>query len=208
MNPDSPLRAILVVEDNDMDLDFCLQAFEEHAITNPVYACRDGDEAMAYVDTYRDPSDPHFPLLVLLDLRLPKIDGIDVLRHARARAHWDTIPIIALTTSTQDDDRRTAFENGVSAFVTKPVSFDAFSAVIQRVKAAWMGGACNDRSSRRGDTVTAVIRLLYAEDNALDADLTRTSFAHAAPDIRLEVVGNGATCLTRLALGTYVSRPV
>jgi CheY-like chemotaxis protein len=138
MNPDSPLRAILVVEDNDMDLDFCLQAFEEHAVANPVYACRDGDEAIAYVDAHQDPADRRFPLLVLLDLHLPKVDGIEVLRHARASARWHKVPILALTTSSQEQDRLAALASGVNAFVTKPVSFDAFSDVIQRIKIDWM----------------------------------------------------------------------
>ena len=75
-NSHSSLRPILVVEDNDMDLDFCLQAFEENAVANPVIACRDGEEALQFIDAHPSFEDRLFPLLVLLDLRLPKVDGI------------------------------------------------------------------------------------------------------------------------------------
>ena len=88
LNPNSSLRPILVVEDNDMDLDFCMQAFTEHAIANPVFACRDGEEAIQFIDAHPNADDPRLPLLTLLDLRLPKVDGIDVLRHARQHSAY------------------------------------------------------------------------------------------------------------------------
>ena len=88
LNPHSPLRPILVIEDNDMDMDFCLQAFSENAVANPVIACRDGEEALQFMDAHPSSTDRQFPLLVLLDLRLPKIDGIEVLRHARQHPVW------------------------------------------------------------------------------------------------------------------------
>ncbi len=75
----SRARPILVVEDNPMDLDFLLQAFDEHGVLNPVLVCRDGEEAVQFIAAHTDPHDPNLPLLVLLDLRLPKVDGIEVL---------------------------------------------------------------------------------------------------------------------------------
>lgn len=138
LNPNSSARPILVIEDNDMDLDFCLQALEEHTVGNPVLACRDGDEAIDFINAHLEASDPQLPLLVLLDLRLPKVDGMDVLRHARQCAQWGNVPIIALTTSHQDDDRMSALAEGVSAFVSKPVDYDAFSRVIAQIKCDWL----------------------------------------------------------------------
>ena len=138
LNLISTLRPILVVEDNDMDLDFCLQAFEEHAIANPVIACRDGDDAIAFINLHGDPADREFPLLVLLDLRLPKIDGIEVLRHARRQVNWQMVPFVVLTTSSQNADIQAAYQQGVNSYIVKPVDFSKFSDVVKHIKLYWV----------------------------------------------------------------------
>lgn len=138
LNPHSPLRPIVVVEDNDMDLDFCLQAFEEHAIANPVVACRDGEEAIRFIDTCVGPAHPAFPLLVLLDLRLPKIDGIDVLRYARQQPVWRQVPFIVLTTSSENADISAAYQHGVNSYIVKPVDFVSFAEVVKHIKVYWI----------------------------------------------------------------------
>jgi CheY-like chemotaxis protein len=134
----SGLRPILMVEDNDMDLDLCLQAFAEHAISNPFAVCRDGEEAVRYIDAHASFDDPELPLLVLLDLRLPRIDGIDVLRHARLHPIWQRVPFIVLTTSSQNSDIDAAYELGVNSYIVKPVDFLAFSEVIKRIEVYWI----------------------------------------------------------------------
>lgn len=138
LNPRSPLRPILVVEDNDMDLDFCLQAFGEHAIANPVIVCRDGEEALAFIDAHTSTAAPTFPLLVLLDLRLPKVDGIDVLRHARQQPLWKQVPFVVLTTSSDNADVSAAYEHGVNSYIVKPVDFGAFAEVVKNIKMYWI----------------------------------------------------------------------
>ena len=138
LTPHSPLRPILVVEDNDMDLDFCMQAFEEHAIANPVIACRDGEEAIQFIDAHPTPDDPRLPLLVLLDLRLPKVDGIEVLRHARQHPVWKQVPFIILTTSRENSDIGTAYQVGVNSYIVKPVDFVSFAKVVQHIKLYWI----------------------------------------------------------------------
>ena len=138
LNPHSRLRPILVVEDNDMDLDFCMQAFEEHAIANPVIACRDGEEAIQFIDAHPTPDDPRLPLLVLLDLRLPKVDGIEVLRHARQHPVWKQVPFIILTTSRENSDIGTAYQIGVNSYIVKPVDFVSFAKVVKRIKLYWI----------------------------------------------------------------------
>jgi CheY-like chemotaxis protein len=132
------LRPILVVEDNDMDLDFCLQAFEEHSVTNPVIACRDGEEAIQFIDLHRAPDDALLPLLVLLDLRLPKVDGIDVLRHARKDTVWRKIPFVVLTTSRENTDIGSAYELGGNSYIVKPVDFRSFADVVKQLKMYWI----------------------------------------------------------------------
>ena len=138
LNPHSLLRPILVVEDNDMDLDFCMQAFEEHAIANPVIACRDGEEAIQFIDAHPTPDDPRLPLLVLLDLRLPKVDGIEVLRHARQHPVWKQVPFIILTTSRENSDIGTAYQIGVNSYIVKPVDFVSFAKVVKHIKLYWI----------------------------------------------------------------------
>ena len=138
LNPHSRLRPILVVEDNDMDIDFCMQAFEEHAIANPVIACRDGEEAIQFIDAHPTPDDPRLPLLVLLDLRLPKVDGIEVLRHARQHPVWKQVPFIILTTSRENSDIGTAYQVGVNSYIVKPVDFVSFAKVVKHIKLYWI----------------------------------------------------------------------
>jgi len=138
LNSHSSLRPILIVEDNDMDLDFCLQAFTEHSVANPVIACRDGEEALQFMDAHATPADPQLPLLVLLDLRLPKVDGIEVLRHARQRPVWNQIPFIVVTTSRENSDISRAYELGVNSYIVKPVEFSSFTEVVKRIKLFWI----------------------------------------------------------------------
>ncbi len=137
-NPTSTLRPILLVEDNPMDLDFCLQAFEEHAVANPVIVCRDGEEALQFIDAHPSPEDRVLPLLVLLDLRLPKVDGIDVLEHARQLPTWKKVPFVILTTSRESVDIASAYECGVNSYIVKPVDFDAFTNVVKNIKMYWI----------------------------------------------------------------------
>ena len=132
------VRPILVVEDNPMDLDFMLQAFEENNVANPVRVCRDGEEALEYIAAHVTSDDPDLPLLVLLDLRLPKVDGIDVLRQARQQAVWKQVPFTVVTTSRENADISRAYELGVNSYIVKPVSFAAFVDVVKNIKMYWL----------------------------------------------------------------------
>ena len=127
-----------MVEDNEMDLDLCIQAFSEHGIANPIEVCRDGEEALQYMRAHGDPADPLLPVIVLLDLRLPKVDGIEVLRHGRADPVWRQVPFIVLTTSRQNDDIGAAYKLGVNSYIVKPVDFLAFTEVAKRIEMYWV----------------------------------------------------------------------
>ena len=131
-------RPILVVEDNPMDLDFLLQAFEEHGVLNPVTVCRDGEEALQFIAAHATADDATIPLLVLLDLRLPKVDGIEVLREARQHPVWKQVPFVVVTTSRENSDIRRAYELGVNSYVVKPVDFAAFANVVKQIKCYWL----------------------------------------------------------------------
>ena len=132
------VRPILVVEDNPMDLDFLLRAFEENNVANPVRICRDGEEAIQFVEAHATLDDPDLPLLVLLDLRLPKVDGIDVLRQARQHSVWKQVPFVIVTTSRENADISRAYELGVNSYVVEPVSFAAFTEVVKNIKVYWL----------------------------------------------------------------------
>lgn len=140
MHPSSPSgrRPILIVEDNDMDLDLTMQSFAEHGVANPLVPCRDGDEAIAYIGAHGVWADPAIPVLVLLDLRLPKVDGLEVLRVARAHAVWKRVPFIVMTTSRDNADVGRAYDIGVNSYVVKPVDFMRFTEVVKEIRTYWL----------------------------------------------------------------------
>jgi CheY-like chemotaxis protein len=132
------VRPILLVEDNPMDVDLTLEAFKEHGVVNPIHVCRDGEEAVQYMNTQSASAGALLPALVLLDLRLPKVDGMDVLRHARNTDLWKQVPIVILTTSRQSDDIEAAYRLGANSYIVKPVDFGAFTAVVKSIKVYWL----------------------------------------------------------------------
>jgi CheY-like chemotaxis protein len=121
-----------------MDLDLTFQALEGNGVANPIVACRDGEEALEYMEKHRSPDDLQVPILVLLDLRLPKIDGIEVLRQARSDPVWRQVPIVVMTTSRENSDIETAYGLGVNSYIVKPVDFLTFTEVVRSIKVYWL----------------------------------------------------------------------
>lgn len=138
MSPTAADRPILLVEDNPMDVDLTLEAFKEHGVRNPIVVCRDGEEALRYMTDHSTASDTMLPALVLLDLRLPKVDGIEVLRQARSNEVWKQVPVVVLTTSREDQDLDAAYRLGVNSYIVKPVDFLDFAEVVNRIKLYWL----------------------------------------------------------------------
>ena len=132
------IRPILLVEDNPMDLDLTLQALEGNGVANPIVSCRDGEEALEYMQKHRSPGDLHVPIVVLLDLRLPKVDGIEVLRQARSDPVWRQVPIVVMTTSRESRDIEAAYGLGVNSYIVKPVDFLTFTEVVKSIKVYWL----------------------------------------------------------------------
>lgn len=135
MNPDLSCNSILLIEDNPVDLDLTLRAFAKRKLTNPVTVVRDGAEALDWIPRWQ--SGEPWPALILLDLKLPKIDGLEVLRQFKAHLALRTIPVVVLTTSNEDLDIQKAYQLGANSYIVKPMDFDKFIEVAVQVELYW-----------------------------------------------------------------------
>lgn len=131
----STARPILLVEDNPADLDLTLRAFRRRHLVNPVQVARDGQEALDFLPRWQN-GEP-LPLVVLLDLNLPKVHGLEVLRAFKASELARAIPVVVLTTSDEDRDIGTAYELGANSYIMKPVDFENFSDVAAQIELYW-----------------------------------------------------------------------
>lgn len=129
-------HSILIVEDNPMDLDLTLRAFATRKLTNRVEVARDGQEVLDLFAGW-EAGEPT-PVVILLDVHLPKIDGLEVLRQLRAHPAFGTIPVVMLTTSAEHGDIDTAYKLGANSYIVKPVDFDKFRAVAEQIDLYWM----------------------------------------------------------------------
>lgn len=126
---------ILLIEDNPIDLDLTLRAFASRKITNKIEIARDGEEALAFLTRW-DNGAPK-PSVILLDLNLPKINGLEVLKILKNHPEYKTIPVVILTTSSQSSDMKTAYLHGVNSYIVKPVSFEKFMEVATQIDLYW-----------------------------------------------------------------------
>lgn len=127
---------ILLVEDNPMDVDLTRRAFERRKLTNPLLVARDGQEALDLIAGWQDERTP--PAVVLLDLKLPKVDGISVLRALRSHERLRRTPVVVLTTSGEDADVAAAYACGANSYIVKPVDFEKFLEVAGQLEVYWM----------------------------------------------------------------------
>jgi CheY-like chemotaxis protein len=139
VNPETVVD-ILLVEDNPSDAELALRALKKHNIANRVEWVKDGEAALDYLfhrGAYT--SSPNgLPRVVLLDLRLPKVDGIEVLRQIRANPATHELPVVVLTSSKEERDVVATYKLGVNSFVSKPVAFDEFSRVVAELGMYWV----------------------------------------------------------------------
>lgn len=133
------LRPILLVEDNPRDLELTLAALAKCQLANDIVVARDGAEALDFLYSRGEFADraPGDPAVVLLDLKLPKIDGLEVLEKVKGDPHQRQIPVVMLTSSREERDLLRSYELGVNAFVVKPVDFNAFFEAIQDLGMFW-----------------------------------------------------------------------
>jgi two-component system response regulator len=134
------LLDIILVEDNAADIEMTLQALQEHNLANRVKVLRDGAEAIDYIfrqGKYSDSGIGDNPTVILLDIKLPNIDGLDILKRIRANERTKRIPVVLLTSSGDDADRIRGYVLGVNSFITKPIEFDKFAKAIAQIGLYW-----------------------------------------------------------------------
>jgi two-component system, response regulator len=132
---------ILLVEDNPNDEALTLRAFRKSGISNEVIVAHDGAEALDYLFctgafAERDPA--NLPALILMDLNLPKIGGLEAVKRIRAFAGTKLLPIVILTSSDEEDDRLKGYESGANSYVRKPVEFTKFASAVQQLGLYWL----------------------------------------------------------------------
>jgi CheY-like chemotaxis protein len=135
----NPLKRILLVEDSARDAELILDALQANQLANEMVHVRDGAEALDYLyrrGPFADRTDEH-PALMLLDLKLPKVDGLEVLRQIKSDAVLKTIPVVMMTSSRQEQDLVRSYELGVNAYVVKPLKFQDFVEAVKQVGVFW-----------------------------------------------------------------------
>jgi CheY-like chemotaxis protein len=132
---EAALRPILLVEDNPMDLDLTQRAFARRRLTNPIEVARDGQEVLDWIPRW-EAGEP-LPLVILLDLKLPRVSGLEVLRQLRAHPVSQDLPVVVLTSSSEDQDIETAYRLHANSYIVKPVNFDKFMEVAAQIELYW-----------------------------------------------------------------------
>jgi two-component system, response regulator len=132
---------ILLVEDNADDMELTMHALRRENLANSIHVVRDGEEALDFLfcsGNYADRSFAHPPRLVLLDLKLPKVDGLEVLKRLKADPRTCTIPVVILTSSKEERDLITGYGLGANSYIQKPVDFDQFQKTVTSAGLYWL----------------------------------------------------------------------
>ena len=144
-------KVILLVEDNPDDEALALRALKRHNILNPVIVAHDGVEALDYLfatGPYAGRDHDFMPEIMLLDLKLPKLGGLEVLKRLRADKRTKTLPVIILTSSKEDQDIISAYDFGANSYVRKPVDFNQFAEAVRQLGVYWL--VLNESVPKRG----------------------------------------------------------
>jgi CheY-like chemotaxis protein len=132
---------ILLVEDNPNDVELALRALKKHNLANKVHVVKDGAEALEYIfgtGSYASRDVNNKPKVVFLDLKLPKVDGLEVLRRIKSDERTKVIPIVVLTSSTEERDIIESYQLGVNSYIVKPIDFDKFMDAVSELGLYWL----------------------------------------------------------------------
>ncbi len=128
--------SILLVEDNPMDVDLTIRAFRSQKLGNRIDVCRDGEEALEQIKAWD--SGQEVPAVIMLDLKLPRVDGIEVLKQLKNHPRYKPIPVVVLTSSAESVDLKECYDLGVNSYIVKPVNFKKFQEVVKRIDLYWL----------------------------------------------------------------------
>ncbi len=137
----SNMVEILLVEDNQQDLDLALRALRKANLANRIHVARDGEEALQFVfceGPFANRAIENRPKVILLDLHLPKVDGLEVLRRIKGDPRTRAIPVVILTSSQEQNDVVESYHLGVNSYIVKPVNFEHFSEAVQKLGLYWL----------------------------------------------------------------------
>lgn len=132
---------ILLVEDNPNDVELTLRAMKQHNLTNKVYVVKDGEQALDYIfgrGEYAGQNRKGVPMVILLDLKLPKVDGLEVLRQVKSDERTKAIPVVVLTSSKEEKDMVQSYRLGVNSYIVKPVDFERFAESVRELGLYWL----------------------------------------------------------------------
>jgi two-component system response regulator len=181
----TPRETVLLVEDSPADVDLMLHALHAYQLPNRVDVVRDGAEALEYLfgtGRYEGRADASGLRLVLLDLKLPLVDGLEVLSRIKMDARTSRLPVVILTSSAEDRDLRAAYRMGVNSFIVKPIDFDQFIESAGRVGVYWLGLNRPDTAAEPEPERVARagrLRVLIADDSTTDAILVEYELGRA-----------------------------
>ncbi len=136
----NPIHSILLAEDSSSDVELTLAAFAEHKLANKIEVVDDGAEALDYLycrGKFQQRTTGN-PALILLDLKMPKVDGLEVLHQIKQDAKLKSIPVVMLTSSREEPDLQRSYQLGVNAYVVKPVEFQSFVDAVKQIGAFWV----------------------------------------------------------------------
>ena len=131
---------VLMAEDDEHDIVATKRAWKQHHIANPLYIVNDGEECLDFLyrrGKYSEPGTAPRPGILLLDIKMPKMDGLAVLKQIREDNELRSLPVIILTTSKADEDRLRSYDLGVNAYIVKPVGFERFSKAVRTINLFW-----------------------------------------------------------------------
>ena len=131
---------VLMAEDNEHDINATQRAWKNNNIANPLYVVRDGEECLDYLcqrGRYSEPDSAPLPGILLLDLKMPKVDGLTVLKQIREEEKLRRLPVVILTTSKKEEDRLQSYDYGVNAYIIKPVGFENLTEAVKTINLFW-----------------------------------------------------------------------
>lgn len=141
MTPNNAEIEILLVEDSEKDIELTLYALRAEKLGNQIHVVRDGEEALQFLAAQQDELAAGrgvFPKLILLDLKLPKVDGLQVLRQIKSNPITQLIPVVVLTSSGEDEDMVRSYQLGVNSYLQKPVKFEQFRTLVKDLGLYWL----------------------------------------------------------------------